>query len=178
MKQLSLLALLALCLNAQAAVYKWVDKDGKVHYSDKPQENAEVVDLKETSANQIRLEVPAAPPRNDDKPEAIEYQISILSPEQDETIRNNDGDFNVSASITPEPPANALWVLRIDGKVWNDAMEVPFFNVKGIDRGEHSIEVQLIARNGKVIASSKPRTLFLHRTSVLQQPKAVPLSGN
>jgi hypothetical protein len=178
MKQLSLLALLALCLTAQAAVYKWVDKDGKVHYSDKPQENAEVVDLKETSTNQIRMEIPAAVPRSSDKPEAIEYQISILSPDPDATIRDNDGNFDVSANVTPDKPANALWVLRIDGKVWEDPLDVPLFKVKGIDRGEHSIEVQLIARNGKVIASSEPRTLFLHRTSVLQQPKAVPLSGN
>lgn len=178
MRTFTLLGMLALSLSVQANVYKWVDKDGKVHYSDKPQPNAEVVELKETSSNQIRLDVPAAIPKADTKVEAIEYQVSILTPEADETIRNNEGKFEVTATVTPEKPANALWVLRIDGKVWGDAMDVPLFRVSELDRGEHTIEVQLIARNGKPIASSGSRTLFLHRTTMLQQPKAVPISGN
>lgn len=47
MRTFTLLGMLALSLSVQANVYKWVDKDGKVHYSDKPQPNAEVVELKE-----------------------------------------------------------------------------------------------------------------------------------
>jgi type IV secretory pathway VirB10-like protein len=36
MKRLLTLALLMVALPAAAAMYKWVDKDGKVHYSDQP----------------------------------------------------------------------------------------------------------------------------------------------
>ncbi|MFZ2542011.1 MAG: DUF4124 domain-containing protein, partial [Gallionella sp.] len=35
---LTLFSLLA--VSAQAEIYKWVDKDGKVHYGDKPDKNA------------------------------------------------------------------------------------------------------------------------------------------
>jgi len=36
MKRLVILALLLAALPASAVLYKWVDKDGKVHYSDQP----------------------------------------------------------------------------------------------------------------------------------------------
>ncbi|MBT1445261.1 DUF4124 domain-containing protein [Shewanella sp. JM162201] len=178
MRTLTLLGLLSLSLASHATVYKWVDKDGNVHFSDKPHPNAEVVELQESSANQISMDKPLGTLPVVKKAEAIEYQINILAPDKDATIRSNEGKFSVMAEVLPERPANSLWVLRLDGKVWGDPLELPLFDLDNIDRGEHSIEVQLIARNGKVIASSEPRTVFLHRTSVLQQPKAVPLSGN
>lgn len=44
MRAIILSAVLALTgLSAQAAVYKWVDQNGKTHYSDKPVQNAEQV---------------------------------------------------------------------------------------------------------------------------------------
>ncbi len=36
MRTLMIISLALLSLVAQATVYKWVDKDGKVHYSDEP----------------------------------------------------------------------------------------------------------------------------------------------
>ena len=40
-------ALLALALPATAQVYKWVDKDGKVHYSDKKPRDPKAKDVKD-----------------------------------------------------------------------------------------------------------------------------------
>ncbi|HCE51161.1 MAG TPA: DUF4124 domain-containing protein, partial [Shewanella baltica] len=37
MRSLTLIGLVLFSMLAQATVYKWVDKDGKVHYSDEPQ---------------------------------------------------------------------------------------------------------------------------------------------
>ncbi|QSX29908.1 DUF4124 domain-containing protein [Shewanella cyperi] len=168
---LTLLLLAGLC---QAAVYKWVDKDGKVHYSDEPKGDAQLVEPKENTQNQISVRPPVDLSAGKQSPAAhIEYQLSILSPEHEETIRNNDGNFSVRASIDPEPPKGALWVLRLDGKVWQDPTTSPFFQLENIDRGEHSIQVQLITQNGKVLASSHTRTLFLHRATLLQAPQPV-----
>lgn len=55
MRLFTLISLVLLSLFAQATVYKWVDKDGKVHYSDEPHPNAEIVELKEKTLNQITL---------------------------------------------------------------------------------------------------------------------------
>jgi len=45
-------SLLLFTVLSQAAVYKWIDKDGKVHYSDKPIENSDVVEFKSNTQNQ------------------------------------------------------------------------------------------------------------------------------
>jgi len=173
---LTLLLLTGLC---QAAVYKWVDKDGKVHYSDEPKADAQLVEPKENTQNQIQVRPPVDLSAGKQAAEAkIEYQLSILSPAHEETIRSNEGNFNVRASIDPEPPTGALWVLRLDGKVWRDAMTSPFFQLENVDRGEHSIQVQLVARNGKILASSLPRTLFLHRATLMQAPTSPKPKGS
>jgi hypothetical protein len=45
--RLLLLALLTLALPATAQVYKWVDKDGNVHYSDKAPRDPKIKDVKD-----------------------------------------------------------------------------------------------------------------------------------
>jgi hypothetical protein len=45
--RLLLVVLLALALPATAQVYKWVDKDGKVHYSDKKPRDPKAKDVKD-----------------------------------------------------------------------------------------------------------------------------------
>lgn len=53
MNTLSGLLLLTLALSAQAAqLYKWTDKDGRVHYSDKPVASAQKVEVKAPGPSQ------------------------------------------------------------------------------------------------------------------------------
>jgi hypothetical protein len=40
------------------------------------------------------------------------------------------------------------------------------FVLRNIDRGEHIIKMQLLNDKGKIIASSKPITFYMHRASV------------
>lgn len=54
MKRSLLLCLLLLCFNANAGLYKWVDADGKVHYSDEPPPvnvNAEALSTPKAATN-------------------------------------------------------------------------------------------------------------------------------
>jgi hypothetical protein len=167
MRSIPLLCLLLFASLAQAAVYKWVDENGKVHYSDEPQGNAEIVDLKDTTQNQIRLETPARQLEvaTQEKDTLPGYKIDITSPEEEATIRNNAGEFQVIASIEPELSGQHLLVLRVDGKVAGAPQTSPIFALKGIERGQHRLLIQAITRNGKVLASSAPRTLYLHQAA-------------
>ena len=49
MRILILIGLLLLSAQSLATVYRWVDENGKVHYSDEAKKNAEAVDLKENN---------------------------------------------------------------------------------------------------------------------------------
>ncbi|WP_244859090.1 DUF4124 domain-containing protein [Shewanella dokdonensis] len=98
--------LVILCLwsvAAQATVYKWVDKDGNIHYSDQPHADAQQVQLRENTSNQVSM--PPVKPISvaNDSEETTEqktrYQVSIVSPHHEETIRDNAGDFTVTGKF-------------------------------------------------------------------------------
>jgi len=163
MRLFTLISLVLLSLFAQATVYKWVDKDGKVHYSDEPHPNAEIVELKEKTLNQITLP-PVNPDTNDSQAiEQTKYQVVITSPEEEETVRDNNGDFQVTATVTPEIKSQ----YQIGGT----------FQLSNIDRGEHTIVVDAMTQNGKVFASSSPRKIFLHQAAMIPAPKKQPKSN-
>ncbi|MEJ6521414.1 MULTISPECIES: DUF4124 domain-containing protein [Shewanella] len=177
MRAFTLISLLLLSLFAQATVYKWVDKDGKVHYSDEPHPNAEVVELKEKTLNQIAL-----PPVKNDADDSqviqqIQYQVVITSPEEEETVRDNNGDFQVTATVTPEIKSQYLMALKLDGQTVGQPQVGGIFQLKNIDRGEHTIVVDAMTQNGKVFASSSPRKIFLHQAAMNPVPKKQPKSN-
>lgn len=177
MRAFTLISLLLLSLFAQATVYKWVDKDGKVHYSDEPHPNAEVVELKEKTLNQIAL-----PPVKNDADDSqviqqIQYQVVITSPEEEETVRDNNGDFQVTATVTPEIKSQYLMALKLDGQTVGQPQVGGIFQLKNIDRGEHTVVVDAMTQNGKVFASSSPRKIFLHQAAMNPVPKKQPKSN-
>lgn len=177
MRTFTLISLLLLSLFAQATVYKWVDKDGKVHYSDEPHPNAEVVELKEKTLNQIAL-----PPVKNDADDSqviqqIQYQVVITSPEEEETVRDNNGDFQVTATVTPEIKSQYLMALKLDGQTVGQPQVGGIFQLKNIDRGEHTIVIDAMTQNGKVFASSSPRKIFLHQAAMNPVPKKQPKSN-
>lgn len=150
---------------AQANVYKWVDKDGKVHYSDEPQANAQLVELNEKTFNNI---APPAQPRPITATQAIEevrYQVNIVSPSEEETLRNNNGDFDVTVELTPEINGQYLLALKIDGELVGAPQASNTFKLTNVDRGEHILVVDAMTQNGKVFASSSPRKVFLHQAA-------------
>lgn len=166
MRSLTLIGLVLFSMLAQATVYKWVDKDGKVHYSDEPQPNAQVVELKEKTLNQIALPLPKTESNNANQAiESIQYQVNITSPTEEETVRDNNGDFDVVATITPELKSQYLMTLKLDGNPVGQPQIGGTFKLKNIDRGEHTLVVDALTQNGKVFASSSPRKIFLHQAA-------------
>lgn len=180
MRTLLLLTLLLLTAFAQATIYKWVDKDGKVHYSDSPMENAQAVELKENTQNQIKLPPVVVRESGSKQPDPVDmpsYQMRISSPSEEETIRDNNGNITIIGSISPDLASNHVLVLLMDGKVIGPAQTTAVFNLENVDRGEHIFEIKALAQNGKQLASTPPRTVFLHRARVNAIPKPKPAGG-
>lgn len=167
-------SLLLFTVMSHAAVYKWIDKDGKIHYSDKPITNSEVVEFKSNTQNQITIQAPKS--SASDKEEQIkpstQYTMSILTPKEDETIRDNNGDITIMATITPDLKPKHLLVILMDDKVIGPPQETPIFSLKNIDRGEHSFVIKAVAQNGKQLATTPPRKIFLHRAIINTKTKA------
>lgn len=63
-----IIALLVVALPAVAQVYKWVDKDGKIHYSDKPPRDPKAKNVKD-------MHIDSKPT----DPEAVERELAELT---------------------------------------------------------------------------------------------------
>jgi hypothetical protein len=176
MRTLLMFILMLLAASATAAIYKWVDKDGKVHYSDTPIENAQPVEFKENTQNQIKLPPPVVRESAPQPQEPVEdlYQMRITSPSEEETLRDNNGNITIIGSIAPDLASNHRLILLMDGQVIGAAQSIPVFSLDNIDRGEHTFEIKAIAQNGKQLASTPPRTVFLHRAIINAVPRATP----
>ncbi|MGE6570182.1 DUF4124 domain-containing protein [Shewanella vesiculosa] len=166
MRILILIGLLLLSAQSLATVYRWVDENGKVHYSDEAKKNAEAVDLEENTQNNITINTPTKINTTEPKEAPISYSISITSPQEEATIRDNNGAFTVSVSVSPELPRGVMMTLLVDGIVTAPPQASNIFTLTGINRGEHSLVVNAVTQSGKVLASSSPRKIFLHQASV------------
>lgn len=165
---LTLLTLsIATPVNASTAkVYVWVNEKGQTVYSDTPKPGAEEVKTK--SGNVIKSSARVETQTLDIKTKVIDekYQVVINQPKNKATIRDNTGSVYISGSIKPIFKRGLKIQLILDEQPYQKPQTHTMFSLKNIDRGEHQIKMQLLNEKGKVIASSKAITFYMHRISV------------
>lgn len=154
--------------------YRWVDENGTLHLSDSPPNTSVEINLNINiieKRNPIFIDAPASPdipsaPPLADAPETIKNatHLVLTSPENDATIRNNQG--NILVKIVTNAPLGEKQFVRVllDGKSIATKQRNTI-TLKDIDRGSHSLQVQLI-ENNKIISSTKKITVFLHRGKI------------
>lgn len=159
---LFLIAALALQVQAEQQVYKSVDSEGVVEFSDKPGTNSEPVDVPPPTT--FTPVVPATKTKTTTKKSqkpTIRYQeVSIVSPQNDEAVRANDG--NIIIHIASQPAllgaAGDRYTIMIDGQraALQTETELPQNNM---NRGTHELLVYIVDRNG-VRVSPEARSVF------------------
>ncbi|MGB1263821.1 MAG: DUF4124 domain-containing protein [Cognaticolwellia sp.] len=150
--------------SASTKVYVWRNELGVLVFSDSPMPGAEVVDVKEPNAVKSSVDTSVL----DIKPKVIDnnYQLDIVQPEHNATIRDNTGSVYVSGRIKPIFKRGLAIQLYLDDKPYEKPQTHSMFVLRNIDRGEHQIKMSLLDDKGKVIATSSPVTFYMHRMSV------------
>ncbi|RJG50562.1 DUF4124 domain-containing protein [Motilimonas pumila] len=156
---------------SQDKVYRWVDDNGVVHYSDKAVAGAKKVHIKISPSHKVPMkasnQTPAAKAEQAAaKEKTVNYQARIISPENDGTIRDNSGNIFVNVEVTPEFDGDHSLQLLIDGKPLGGKIKSTSLKATNIDRGTHTLQVQLIDKGGKIIASTSSITVHLHRAGL------------
>lgn len=148
---------------ASTKVYVWVDEKGKVVYSDTPRPGAEEVDVQEKNIVTTNIDTSIL----DIKPKVLEdkFNVEITQPNNKQTIRDNTGSLLVQGRIKPLFKQGYTIQLLLDNKPYNSPQSYAQFRLSNIDRGEHQLKLSLLNEKGKVIASSKQVTFYMHRAS-------------
>jgi hypothetical protein len=147
-----------------AKVYVWRNEQGVLVFSDSPKPGAEEIDVKEPNTVKSSIDTSIL----DIKPKVIDnnYQVEIMQPENNATVRDNTGSAYVSGRIKPIFKRGLKIQLYLDDKPYKNPQTHSMFVLRDIDRGEHKIKMALLDDKGKVIATSSPVTFYMYRISV------------
>jgi len=170
------LLLLVLCLPSWLAateVYKSVQPDGSVIYSDQPMQDATPVTIEPPPA------LPAPPPRpvkQTAPPEEApaerppNYQaIDILAPKEDSVVRDNSGNVGITVQVLPalQVQAGHRLAVVLDGSQLQGRFTGNRLSLSNVDRGTHNVVVQVVDEQGNVLLRSAPRSFHMKRHSIL-----------
>lgn len=164
---LSLLPALAL-----SQIYKSIDADGNTIYTD----IAPTEDAKELEVD--KLNISEAPKKQYVRPKDIKNpkekqtqapvdrytQLRITSPDNDTTVRHNEGKITITVSLTPElyTRYEDKLLITIDGLIVNDG-KAKSINLESIERGTHTISAYVQDKNGNIMLSAQPTVFHMHR---------------
>jgi len=149
-----------------AGLYKGLDADGNVSYSDKPFDNAKEM----TPPTITVLEPVKVKPKNivAEKPISKKFnykKFSISSPTDQQTIWNNPA-LNVSLNLKPAlntAEGHKIW-LFMDGKPIVKNSRSLNLEIGLAERGEHRLQAHIRNKAGKVIKQTRAITIHIKRT--------------
>lgn len=142
------------------AVYRWVDRDGVIHYgAQPPQKDAKPATLPQIqtfpSQSGQRLPSPGAAAKSS----PLIKEVRILAPVEDEIFRDPQGVVSVSVAVLPALPVGAGMVFYLDGTAQNAkpvASTSTTFN--NVERGEHRVGAAVVDASGKELMRAAPVT--------------------
>jgi hypothetical protein len=168
LQRLLALSLVATFSARAAVVYKWVDADGVVHYSDQPAPGSEKII---TSAAPGRMgTVPvAAPPlgqaaRGPAPPPAPPAVFAILAPNADQTFVNEP--VPVRLDLQPGLGQGEVLSWSLNGQVLADQSGVQF-SLPNLPRGAYHLSATLVDPTTQQTISSTSVTFYVQQPSIL-----------
>lgn len=172
MKQaLALICCIALSGIASAQIYRHVDENGNVTFSDRPPadaQNAERVEIQtpNTAPPPTSNAYPAPVPTPEEEAAAAgNYTLAITSPENETIIPRGPGNVSVSASVSPPLSGNHKLQLLLNGTPREEPQTATTWALTNVFRGEQNISVAVVDENGNRISESSSVKIFVFRPS-------------
>ncbi len=177
MRILLILAGLALSLAAASQeIYRWVDKDGIVHFSDQPgAPNAELITVIEPNSFDSETAGTAAnasasePEDEEEDAGASPYEsLAIVSPGQDEVFFGSDATVTIAAELdgTLQPDHSVAFFVNGNRRPASGLS----LELANLERGTHFVRASILDQNGKPVISSQ-QTSFHVRQNSIQNPR-------
>lgn len=158
-----------------ATVYKWVDENGVVHFSDQPHENAAKVELKAPQTYSApKVPVPPPPARNAPASNGPVYQSCLVTEPANDQMFMNTSTVTAGVAVRPAVLPGHSAVVTLDGqKVPGVPASGGQFTISPIDRGTHSIQMTVVDSAGKTLCSSPAVTFHVQQPSLLNPQRPI-----
>jgi hypothetical protein len=169
---ISIACSLAGALALAGTVYKWVDENGVVHYSDQPHPNAEKIQLQ---AAQTYKSIPAnnsttgaqTPAPSSTATQSGYRGCAVVEPQDDQSFANLDS-LNVVVQTDPAlHPGDQVFV-TYDGQPLNgNTATGGHFTISPVERGTHTLQAVVRDSGGTVVCQAPSVSFNVHQPSVL-----------
>ncbi len=180
-----ILVLAAITPAAFGEIYKTVDANGNVVFTDiAPVDRSGQAAPKEVTVPPVNSyeppPVPVAQPNSVPSSADTGYyaQLEVVSPAEDETIRDNAGNVQIQVAIAPQLRADHRLLLVLDGNATEVEAVNGVFELSNVDRGTHTAAGRVVDRQGNVVIESNPATFNLLRYALPPNPVATPHDGD
>lgn len=171
---LTLILLLSPGSAMASEIYRHVDENGNVTFSDEPMDDdSEAMELK--SLPEMNLPDPAERNKrsnhDEDQEKPIDEQqgyqtIEITAPEHDSAFWRGDGLVVVRFQSQPSLRRGHRYALELDGEQIKKGRSTTF-TLDSMNRGTHELVVHVVDANGETVSSSDVTRFTLHRPSQL-----------
>ncbi len=166
-KILLLLLILVACPSLAKDVYKVVSPDGEVIYSDTyiPGAQRMRVGGGKSSANS-GADRQSEAASGTFAEGSIYTNFEIMQPENDQTIRNDEGNVSVGLLLTPGLAEGHSLQIFIDGTKVDGTMRSTQFNLKGLSRGSHTLKVSVVDDQDNTLAEASGVVFHLRKSAI------------
>jgi len=156
-----------------AQAYRWVDADGVVHYSDRPEEGAERIVLPQDTRRSAPPPAPA--PRStasrsantvaEAAPAAFKYEsLEFSTPAAEETLWNIESVLNVSLSVEPALQPGHQIRVYFDGEP--RMVSGTSFQLEEVYRGVHNLQAEIVDEQGKLMIRSRANRFYVQQNAI------------
>lgn len=185
MNKLLAIALFGLgCLagtDVAAQVYSYVDTDGQRVFTDRPPATASSDEVELPTINRmpagqrmIKLQAPAELKRQLEPPPPPYQQLTLVSPQQDDTLRNTATIVDIEVSSTPQLRPDHYYQAWLDGAAHGNKSVEAQWQIHGVERGSHQLSVQLMDKAGKILMQTPAVTIHVKQTTLAERRRIRP----
>ncbi|MDX1635347.1 MAG: DUF4124 domain-containing protein [Marinobacter sp.] len=165
--------ILAISFPAWSEVYRHVDENGNVTFSDEPQNGAEAIKVKPvTTVTLPKLQDLPDETRDQDQqdqqqePQASYQSIQFNAPENNEAFWSGSGDITFSVSSNPPLRQGHKYEVTLDGQIVGQSTDGTVA-VQNVFRGTHQAQVSVVDSQGRPVQRGQSISFTIHRPSVL-----------
>ena len=160
------------CTTLGAGIYRWVDADGRVHFSDRPEQGAAALVPAAVPAQRQTPPAIAPPPAAEDDGSVLGTYtaVEILAPAPDETLTQETNSLSVSLLLDPPLAVDQQLGVLLDGTLIPVANSATQFRLTGLAVGSHRLQAQIQDADGELVARTSIQTFHLRKPQKTEQP--------
>jgi Domain of unknown function (DUF4124) len=145
-------------------VYRWVDAQGVVHYSDQPHPHAQKLEVRGAQTfSALPPGETSSPAPEASEPSAAAYQSCAIAQPADQQMLMNVYQTTAEVQTSPQLRQGDEVRLFVDGKqVAGSGTSFTF----PVVRGQHSVQAVIEDSTGQIVCETSTVTFFVHQPSI------------